>query len=347
MTYSYPIELPSSVLFPAGSVIVKVATGRSHSLLLLSSGDVYGCGSNTQGQLGLGDSKAAVKDALRFVRIPALVGIKDISCGYEHSLASDRYGRLFTFGHPQYGQLGHGTDGSFIKDGGKGAAMQFRCVFLPRQVEKFVTKDSHSKLTAEHNAADIKIKCVAAGKNHSVCLEEWESNGLNRVFSFGFGGYGRLGHTVNIDEVCPREITTFQSIVAGQQIPPTNPQKQIHQIVAGSTFSMALSKSKNLYFWGKLSNSQRGEAVMYPKVEMNLWGWNARLCAGGNNCVLVAADDACVAWGVPVAVGIDKVGCVCLCECMCEFLYSNKLFFVINFIASYSQKNLSYNFFFS
>ena len=305
VTYSYPVELPNIGLFPAGSKIIKIATGRSHSLILLESGDVYGCGANTQGQLGLGDSKVAIRDSLRFVKILSLVAIRDISCGYDHSIVCDRSGRLLTFGHPQYGQLGHGTDGSFIKDGGKGAAMQFRCIFSPRQIEKFVVKDSHGKLQTEVPASEVNIRLVAAGKNHSVCVEEWENNGRNKVYSFGFGGYGRLGHNSGTDEFYPREITTFQSIVGGQQVTSENfPQKQIHQIVAGSTYTMAISKSKHLYFWGKLSNSQRGEAVMYPKMEMNLYGWNTRHCAGGSNSVFVAADASCVAWGVPVAVRI-------------------------------------------
>jgi hypothetical protein len=44
-----------------------------------------------------------------------------------------------------------------------------------------------------------------------------------------------------------------------------------------------------------------GEATMYPKLEMNLHGWNTRLVAGGSNSIFVAADDSCMAWGVPVA----------------------------------------------
>lgn len=303
-SYQYPVELPLSGLFAAGAVITKIATGRYHSLILLQNGDVYGCGSNSAGQLGLGDSKTAVKDALRFVRITSLSGIRDISCGHEHSIACDNSGKVYTFGHPQYGQLGHGSDGSFIKDGGKGAAMQFRSIFVPRQIERFIVKDSHGKLVSETPAADVNIRLVAAGKNHSICVEEWENGGRNRIYSFGFGGYGRLGSGSGSDELFPREIVNpFQCIVAGQQVPPTNhPQKQIVQIVAGSSYSMAISQSKHLYFWGKLSNSQRGEATMYPKMEMNLYGWKSRLCAGGSNSVFVAADDCIMAWGVPVAV---------------------------------------------
>jgi alpha-tubulin suppressor-like RCC1 family protein len=83
------------------------------------------------------------------------------------------------------------------------------------------------------------------------------------------------------------------------------PQKQIQYIVAGSSYSMAISKSKHLYFWGKLSNSQRGEATMYPKIDMNLYGWGMKLCTGGSNSVFVVADDSVMAWGVPVAVCVS------------------------------------------
>lgn len=50
----------------------QIATGRYHSLALLSNGDVYACGGGDCGQLGLGDSKAGTADHPRFTRIPTL-----------------------------------------------------------------------------------------------------------------------------------------------------------------------------------------------------------------------------------------------------------------------------------
>jgi X-linked retinitis pigmentosa GTPase regulator len=36
-------------------VVREVVAGTKHSLLLLETGEVYGCGDNRDGQLGLGD----------------------------------------------------------------------------------------------------------------------------------------------------------------------------------------------------------------------------------------------------------------------------------------------------
>ena len=160
-------------------------------------------------------------------------------------------------------------------------------------------KDNQNKVIAELPSSAVRISSVAAGKNHSVCLEE---GGLERVFSCGFGGYGRLGHNSANDENMFREITTFQNLVQGTQVAQNNPQKQIVKIVAGSSFTLAISKSQALYYWGKMSNSPRGEATMYPTMSTDLYGWKIREVACGSNSVFaVAIDSITAAWGVPIA----------------------------------------------
>jgi alpha-tubulin suppressor-like RCC1 family protein len=136
-------------------------------------------------------------------------------------------GEVFAFGHPDYGQLGFGTDGKFLKDGGKGPALQHSCVTQPRKIQKFLVKDKKGNVTETVLSADIKIVAVAAGKNHSMCLEQdpvednaflvsdetkstEPSTAVPRVFSWGFGGYGRLGHNCADDEKFPREISQFK-----------------------------------------------------------------------------------------------------------------------------------------
>ena len=128
-TVSYPVEISLNDILSPGVRILSMATGRSHTLLLLSNGDVWGSGANSEGQLGLGDTKTAAKDALKFVKLP-LSRIRDISCGHDHSLACDLDGKLFTWGHPQYGCLGFGTDGSFMKESGKGPAIQVNFLLI-------------------------------------------------------------------------------------------------------------------------------------------------------------------------------------------------------------------------
>jgi alpha-tubulin suppressor-like RCC1 family protein len=82
--------------------VVKVATGKSHSLFLLDSGEVYACGAATCGQLGLGAGKRSQEDALLPVAVTALSDVRDIACGAEFSLVCTREsGQVLTFGHPE------------------------------------------------------------------------------------------------------------------------------------------------------------------------------------------------------------------------------------------------------
>jgi hypothetical protein len=172
---------------------------------------------------------------------------------------------------------------------------------------KFISKDNKGKVVDEIAASDIRMRIVSAGKNHSLCVEDWEpENSQNRVFSWGTGGYGRLGHNSADDELFPREVVFFSPLVV-QGVIKSNPQRQLRQLVSGSTFTLAISVSKQLYFWGKLSNSSRGEATMYPKLVDDLYNWKSAAVSAGSNLVVVSADEKLVGWGAPVAglIGFD------------------------------------------
>lgn len=43
-----------------GKKVVMVAAGSNHSLCLTSKHDVFSCGYNAKGQLGIGDEKSAI-----------------------------------------------------------------------------------------------------------------------------------------------------------------------------------------------------------------------------------------------------------------------------------------------
>lgn len=196
-TRNRPCQIPTDK-FP--SSIVKIATGKHHSLLLLSNGDVYAAGSNAFGQCGLGSGTKVAQDFTSFTKIPQLSDVRDVACGWDHSIVCDAAGKVFTFGHPLYGQLGNGTTGEYIKEGGKGAAVQFNCVCTPYHVRTFLIKDSHGRIKDEISSDSLKFVKVAAGKNHCICVSDDTSG--NRVFSWGFGGYGRLGHRVAEGSFC-------------------------------------------------------------------------------------------------------------------------------------------------
>ena len=94
---------PGKVLLPADCRITAVSCGLHHTLLLSSSGLVLSFGSNSYGQLGVGDLIP------RGAPVP-VTGLDEvvtrISGGGYHSVALTCSGRVLTWGNNAKGQLG-------------------------------------------------------------------------------------------------------------------------------------------------------------------------------------------------------------------------------------------------
>jgi len=58
----------------------------------------------------------------------------------------------------------------------------------------------------------------------------------DRIFTWGFGGYGRLGHDENKDELVPRLLKFFDG-----------PSRGVAMVAAGSTFCIAVNKLGRLH----------------------------------------------------------------------------------------------------
>ena len=84
--------------------VVQLAAGAGHSLARTGRGEVWVWGSNTEGQLGLGE------DSEETVFSPSLLplssGVTHISCGYYHTALVTTQGQLLTFGEADGGKLG-------------------------------------------------------------------------------------------------------------------------------------------------------------------------------------------------------------------------------------------------
>lgn len=123
--------------------------------------------------------------------------------------------------------------------------MQFHFITKPKRIEEFVVKDSKNKISDRIKFDEVFIVSVSAGKNHAMCLEASSldsaasSSGTankGRVFSWGFGGYGRLGHSGTSDEMVPRMISTFDAMCNGGKLDkPSFRDNAIVQICAGNT----------------------------------------------------------------------------------------------------------------
>ena len=296
-----PTKVPIDVISPK-LVVKKISTGQKHSLLLSEEGKIYSAGSNMAGaavggQLGLAGNPQEVSS---FTRIEGLSDVIDIAAGHWFSLAVSARGDAYSWGHPEFGCLGHGTDGAYIREGGKGAKEVFDPVMTPQKITRAVKKDFKTQRVTEEYTS-LKWRSCAAGRNHSVLVEDWEGGrGFNRIFTFGTGAYGRLGHSVTADEHTPRELLVFSDYGReGDELAMPVRTRAVRKIVAGAMVTLAIVESGGLYHWGKMQNAARGEATMYPTfmTDMSSMAVDPERVCVGSSCI-VGFTDCAVAWGV-------------------------------------------------
>eukprot|EP00090_Calanus_glacialis_P031617 TRINITY_DN52596_c0_g1_i1.p1 TRINITY_DN52596_c0_g1~~TRINITY_DN52596_c0_g1_i1.p1 ORF type:complete len:455 (-),score=159.08 TRINITY_DN52596_c0_g1_i1:160-1524(-) len=263
--------VPKLVKEITGYEVVEVATGKAHTLFLTSCGKVLAAGSNEQGQCGQGRKTGNLET-------PKLVvhdgeDIVSVACGAEFSVLLDKEGKVWTFGLPENGCLGHNDDGKFMQKANK---VEFRCEYSPLQVKVWVEKDTKAKeVTPQPVPKIVKISC---GTNHTVALTEEK-----KAYSWGFGGYGRLGHSETADELVPRLIKYLDGKNRG-----------LRDIVCGASFNLGLSEIPGMVnMWGIYTPQK--EANMYPKPIQDLSGWNVRSIACNTKGWMAAADDAVIA----------------------------------------------------
>ncbi|KAL5214578.1 hypothetical protein ABZP36_003730 [Zizania latifolia] len=258
-------NLPTVVSGLSKYKVIKASVGRNHTVVVTDDGKSFSFGHNKHGQLGTGSLRNEIESS----PVPCLVTeATNAVCGADFTvwLSSVEGSSILTAGLPQYGQLGHGTDNEYnVKDGS--VKLAYDPQPRPRAIASFSGKT---------------IVKAACGTNHTVAVD---SSGY--VYTWGFGGYGRLGHREQKDEWQPRLVEVFQK----HNVLPPNAI-----VSAGAASSACTAGGGQLYMWGKLKNT--GDDWMYPKPLLDLSGWNIRCIASGNMHHVVGADDSCISWGV-------------------------------------------------
>ncbi len=144
-----------SISFPNGYIPVQYSSGNGHTIVLTSVGTVYGCGNNSNGQLGnISDPE------LYFTNIPLpnnKLAIQVASCN-SSSLILCNDGTVYGCGQNYYGQLGCGDN-----------------------IDK-------STLTQMINTTGKRIIQIVPGNSHVVVMMEDGS-----LYSCGYNYYGQLG----------------------------------------------------------------------------------------------------------------------------------------------------------
>ncbi|XP_024084698.1 E3 ubiquitin-protein ligase MYCBP2 isoform X3 [Cimex lectularius] len=96
---------PAMVVLPVDSPVIQIACGLHHTVVLVQSGEVFTFGSNSYGQLGVGDIMVRGGPVQVRLSAPAM----HIAAGGNHTVVLTTSGHVYTFGSHQKGQLGRGT----------------------------------------------------------------------------------------------------------------------------------------------------------------------------------------------------------------------------------------------
>jgi alpha-tubulin suppressor-like RCC1 family protein len=134
--------------------IKNIYCGANHNIILNENNEVYVCGNNYFGQLGLGDCN----DRNTYTKLEHDFGkIKNIYCGYYHNIILNENNEIFVCGYNEFGQLGLGDNND---------------------------REVYTKL--KHNFGNIKD--IYCGTNHNIIL-----NDNNELFVCGVNQRGQLG----------------------------------------------------------------------------------------------------------------------------------------------------------
>ena len=86
--------------------VIQIACGGHHSMMLMANGSVFGCGANSDGQLGVGDLTVDKIPTLTKVNLDE--NVASVACGHSYTMMITEEGSLFACGRNKHGQLGLG-----------------------------------------------------------------------------------------------------------------------------------------------------------------------------------------------------------------------------------------------
>lgn len=204
-----------------------VACGAEHSSACTAEGKTFAWGWGHYGNLGLGDNKdRLLPTEVDFPDNPK-VFIKTVACGWRHTCAVSDKGELYTFGWSKYGQLGHGNNN--ISDRPKKVeALEGREVTqVSGGWRHTMAADSEGKAYScgwnqygqvgiGHNEDVNTMTIIKALENECITLIRcgWRHSMAlcksNKLYSWGRGVHGQLGHPECKDFNLPRLVSALE-----------------------------------------------------------------------------------------------------------------------------------------
>ncbi|XP_010174187.1 secretion-regulating guanine nucleotide exchange factor, partial [Antrostomus carolinensis] len=254
--------------------IKSITGGGGHSAVITGAGELFVCGQNKDGQLGLNHTE----DVLHFTLCTALSGfcVKQVACGWDFTIILVESGLVLSCGSNSFGQLGApqisgpclvpqrieslkekvvdvaaglrhalaATESGVVFQWGTGMAPRAKRANPGTTLPLFLTAKEPWEVTG---LEDVKVKRVAASSYHSVSLTD-----EGHLYVWGSNKHGQLVST-EIFLVEPKKIATqFFS------------HEKIAAVWSGWSHLVAQTETGKVFTWGRADYGQLGRHTVVP-----------------------------------------------------------------------------------
>ena len=245
-----------------------VSCGGLHILALTDAGEVLSFGQGNYGQLGHGDQldqrDPKVVEALRGKHVNA------IAAGNLHSLVLTREGLVYSFGRGKFGRLGHGNHDDLCEPkviealcgrhvtaivAGHNASMALTAkgavISFGSGPHGMIGQDlpmSRLVPSAIETLGNRHVLAIAMGREHTIVLTD-----EGDVLSFGYGGFGALGHGDSENQLTPKVVEALRG-------------RRVVAISAGVQQSLVLTDNGAVLSCGSRCTSVHRQCQYEPKV---------------------------------------------------------------------------------
>uniref|UniRef100_A0A663M5H4 Secretion regulating guanine nucleotide exchange factor n=1 Tax=Athene cunicularia TaxID=194338 RepID=A0A663M5H4_ATHCN len=302
--------------------IKSITGGGGHSAVITGSGELFVCGHNKDGQLGLNHAE----DVLHFTLCTALSGfcVKQVACGWDFTIILIGSGLVLSCGSNSFGQLGvpqisgpclipqkieslkekvvdvaaglrhalAATESGLVLQWGTGMASRAKRANQGKTLPLFLTAKEPCEVTG---LEDVKVKTVAAGSYHSVSLTD-----EGHLYVWGSNKHGQLA-SKEIFLAEPKKIETqFFSC------------EKVGAVWCGWTHLVARTETGKVFTWGRADYGQLGRHVVGPdgqeactaserhlellcNVPISVPCLNGIACGSEHNLAVVGGQ--CFSWG--------------------------------------------------
>ncbi|KAF3854920.1 hypothetical protein F7725_022975 [Dissostichus mawsoni] len=295
---------------------VRTLTGGGDTPWLSPNGEVFVCGQNNRGQLGLGH----IADITTLLICPSLTQrVSKVACGWEFTICLTDSGRVLACGSNAFGQLGvgkavsHSADLLVVESEGSSSECSSRTqtfiscysqsthpnvLFNPQSQAVYISGELVFAVTLrEHSAPGLSpppqlygalsgldqknVHMVTAGLAHCVCLTE-----DGDLFLWGSNKHGQLTST---EPFLSSPTLVKRSLLGGEKVV---------LVCSGWTHIVAQTESRRVYTWGRGGYGQLGRQTCHH-AERQMTGPSA---GSGNTVASLPAE-------VKVLCGATQIAC--------------------------------------